>query len=280
MADMFKMVDAAGAESVPFDGEALIAYARQGIIQPATMIYDVTVGRWMPAGQHPLLGGGAPSTPPPSGTPPPASLGNYVPYTPNPQAARSSAWPKVVAVVLLLSVIGFVGLGLFLANKYGGSTAPAMQTVATHDGKYAISLPDSWIPWKTDDKEMIQYIDATTGDSVTMVSVSDDGVDSTQLPMLMDNVVQLEAKNTHDTPIGKPQSVKIGGFPGYQQDIKDSSGSDDLNYRITLVGVPDAAYMIVTFVKKPTDAAGLDSVVSTFHKVSAPAKAPAAKAKS
>ncbi|MCW3060784.1 MAG: hypothetical protein JWQ02_2605, partial [Capsulimonas sp.] len=88
MADMFKMIDASGAESAPFDSDTLISYARQGIIMPATMILDITTGRWAPAGEHSLLGGAPPASAAGAIPPTTGSLGSYVPYVPNPQASR------------------------------------------------------------------------------------------------------------------------------------------------------------------------------------------------
>ncbi|MEO7716381.1 MAG: hypothetical protein ABIY70_09260 [Capsulimonas sp.] len=282
---MFKMIDAAGVESAPFDSDTLISYARQGIILPATMILDIAAGRWAPAGEHSLLGGAPPASASGAIPPPTAgSLGNYVPYVPNPQAARASSWPKIVGLLAALGVLAFMGLiaaGFWLADKEGGSAKSETQTVMTDDGRYAITLPTSWIRWKTDDKATIAYIDVTSGNSVTMNSLDDNGTDTTDLRLLMDNVVRLEAKTTQDTPIGKPISIKVGGLPAYQQDMTDSSGSKDLQTRITLIGAPKSAYMIMTIgntAATGADAPAVNTVVSTFRKVTSPIKAPPTKA--
>jgi hypothetical protein len=281
---MFKMIDASGAESAPFDSDTLISYARQGIILPATMILDIAAGRWAPAGEHPLLGGAPPASAAGAIPPTTGSLGSYVPYVPNPQASRASSWPKIVGVIAVLGVIAFIGLiaaGLWFAGKDGGSAKSETQTVMTDDGRYAITLPMSWMRWKTDDKATVQYIETTSGDSVTMNSLEETGTDKTDLGLLMDNVVRLEAKTTQDTPIGKPIFIKVGGLPAYQQDMTDSSGSKDLQTRITLIGAPESAYMIMTIGNTTAtgeDAPAVNTVVSTFHKVTPPIKAPAAKA--
>lgn len=284
----YKIIGPDGRETQPFDSDALVSYARQGYIQPQTMVFDPSLGRWLSAAQVPALQalGGAPSSPPPQsppgyaapGAPYPAPPGYAAPYPtspgyPNaaPNAYRPASRPRPVSRGFVIGIAVVVGIVVALVGfgiKYVATLSGRNQTINTADGRYGMSIPALWIHWRTHDPNIVEYMDTSSGAGITMVQVTHSAPQPGDLDRITDNCSSLVAEELKSPgQIGQTQTVKIAGYDARQVEMNDD-GVVGLHFRLTVISAPSGIYQISDFQKVADvddERPKMDQLLSTFH---------------
>ncbi|MCW3060785.1 MAG: hypothetical protein JWQ02_2606 [Capsulimonas sp.] len=266
---MFKMIDAAGVESAAFDGDTLVSYARQGVIQPSTVILDVAAGQCMQASEHPLLGGGAP---------PQYALGNHIPYIPNSQpAGKASSAALAFVVAGLVFLVVFFGLSALKKHSLPrGANLNQAQTIAMADGRYGLTAPADWVREKTDHDNIVSYTASGGEGGVTAMRINQTTTDPGGLIDLMNQTAAMAAHGMQGAPVGNPTAVTVNGFPGYQQEIRLSGIIQNTQVRYTVLQTPEGAYALTLFVhsRSRQSLSDLATITQSFHRLPVGASAP------
>lgn len=286
----YKIIGPDGRETQPFDSDALVSYARQGYIQPQTMVFDPGLGRWLSAAQVPVLQalGGAPSAPPPQPSPgyaapyPYAPPQGSVPGAPYPTTpgypnaapnayAGSASRPRPVSRGFVIGIAVVVGIVVALCGvgiKYVATLSGQNQTINTADGRYGMSIPALWIHWRTHDPNIVEYMDTSSGAGITLVQITHSAPQPGDLDRITENCSSLVAEQLKSPgQIGQTQTVKIAGYDARQVEMNDN-GVVGLHFRLTVISAPSGIYQVSDFQKVANvdeERPKMDQLLSTFH---------------
>jgi hypothetical protein len=260
----YKMIGPDGRESVEFDSDALISYARQGYVQQFTNVFDPTSGQWMPASQIGVLQGAFVSQP---WAAPAPQYG--IGYGSKPKSSMRSTLTIALIAGLLSAVVAF----LFLSR----SLFTGKKTVTSADGKYGVSVPIFWRHSSTSDSKMVSYYYAG-GYGVQIYSLIRHPVTDAQLDAETKEIEHDALKNNHtDHIVSEAVPLTVGGYPARQFLIDDDGSAAFGGYahrrRKTLIATQDGVYDVSIYCrvgKFDSETANQSAILYSFHKASAP----------
>jgi hypothetical protein len=267
MPEMFKMLDASGYETEPFDRGALITYARQGIVQPTTPILEITTGSWKPASELIRLWSDS--------------------HAPQPSRSQLGANSGLSGRTLALAIIGGAALAIaggFLVLKFRARPTPAPQqtstnqpqTVMTADRRYAVIVPSNWVQRKTKRPGGVEYTSGHRHSGFGMAQVSQAVLTPTDFATYVDGTIRESSNATGMNPIGAPKPITVNGFSGLQQDVRKGSLVDNTKIRTSVLQTPYGIYSIMTFVDSNSNFSldELDTIPKSFRPMATGAAAP------
>ncbi len=257
-----------GRDSDPFDSDALLTYCRQGYIQPQTLVFDPTVGSWLPAAQLPALAALGQSPQPPPMQRYPGSV-PYAPYGSTASPPRRGMPPAAIVAIVLLCLLPIIVIAVGAA-KFISQKTPN-QTITSTDGLYSVSVPGSWLVHDTS-KEGVTLCERRlpyeTGITFTRVTEEPAGSDE------LDRVTTvLKDSEIHDLKssgvVGRVSSTTVNGFPAQQFEMNDDGGDGGVyRFRHTVLSTPSGIYSLVDFTEADQidhDRPGLDTIVASFR---------------